>query len=70
MEKRVLDRRLRVLEREGIAFQTGADVGVAVPVEDLRRDFDAIVLAAGAGWARDLPVPGRELRGSTSPWST
>jgi glutamate synthase (NADPH/NADH) small chain len=63
MEKRFLDRRLGVMEKEGVAFRTGAHVGVDVPVESLRREFDALVLAGGACWARDLPVPGRELRG-------
>ncbi len=63
MEKRFLDRRLAQMEKEGIAFQTNAHVGVNVPVADLRRDFDAIVLAGGACQPRDLPIPGRELAG-------
>jgi glutamate synthase (NADPH/NADH) small chain len=46
-----------------VVFQTGADVGGALPVPDLRREFDALVLACGAGLPRDLPVPGRELSG-------
>ena len=63
MEKRHLDRRLSLMEKEGIVFQTNAHVGVDVPVGDLRRDFDAIVLAGGACAPRDLPIPGRELGG-------
>ena len=63
MEKRHLDRRLALMEKEGIVFQTNAHVGVDVPVGDLRRDFDAIVLAGGACAPRDLPIPGRELGG-------
>jgi glutamate synthase (NADPH/NADH) small chain len=63
MEKRFLDRRLRVMEKDGVVFRTSAHVGVTVAVGDLRRDFDAIVLAGGACWPRDLPVPGRDLRG-------
>ena len=63
MEKRVLDRRLALMEEEGVIFRAGVDVGTDVPVARLRSDFDAIVLAAGAGHPRDLPVPGRELRG-------
>ncbi len=63
MEKRVLDRRLRIMEKEGVVFQTNAHVGVNVPVADLRREFDVIVLAGGACQPRDLPVPGRELEG-------
>jgi glutamate synthase (NADPH/NADH) small chain len=63
MEKRFLDRRLRQMDKEGVVFQTNAHIGVNVPVADLRKDFDAIVLAGGAAAPRDLPVPGRELRG-------
>jgi glutamate synthase (NADPH) small chain len=63
MEKRVLDRRLAVMLEEGITFRTSANVGVNVAVDDLRRDFEALVLAGGATAARDLKVPGRELGG-------
>jgi glutamate synthase (NADPH/NADH) small chain len=63
MEKRVLDRRLKLMEKAGVVFQINAHVGVNVPVADLRRDFDAIVLAGGACAPRDLPIPGRELGG-------
>jgi glutamate synthase (NADPH/NADH) small chain len=63
MEKRFLDRRLTVLEAEGVVFQAGVNVGVDLPVERLRGDFDAVLLAGGAGQPRDLPVPGRELAG-------
>ncbi len=63
MEKRVLDRRLAQLEAEGVSFVVNAHVGVSVAVEDLRRRFDAILLAGGACAPRDLPIPGRELEG-------
>ncbi|MGH8520725.1 MAG: glutamate synthase subunit beta [Gammaproteobacteria bacterium] len=63
MEKRVLDRRLRQLEREGVQFRVNAHVGHNVPAEELRREFDAILLAGGACAPRDLPVPGRDLKG-------
>jgi glutamate synthase (NADPH/NADH) small chain len=63
MEKWVLDRRLEQMRAEGVEFRTNANVGVNVPVEELRRDFDAIVLAGGATAWRDLPVVGRELGG-------
>ena len=63
MEKRFLDRRLALMEAEGVVFRSGINVGTDVPVGRLRADFDAILLAAGAGWPRDLPVPGRELKG-------
>ena len=63
MEKQFLDRRLALMEKEGVVFRAGADVGGALPVRGLQREFDAIVLACGAGAPRDLPVPGRELSG-------
>src|SRR5213078_3363572 len=63
MEKRFLDRRLQLMEKEGVGFVTNAHVGVNVPIAELRDGFDALVLAGGACHARDLPVPGRELAG-------
>ncbi len=63
MEKWVLDRRLDLMRKEGIRFEVNANVGVNVPVEQLRREFNAILLAGGATVSRDLKVPGRELRG-------
>ena len=63
MEKAVLDRRLTLLEAEGVIFRTSVDVGRDVPVSRLRSDFDAILLTAGAGQPRDLPLPGRDLTG-------
>ena len=63
MEKNVLDRRLEQMAAEGVQFQTGAHVGQNVPVEALRKEFDAILLSGGAEAPRDLKVPGRELKG-------
>jgi glutamate synthase (NADPH/NADH) small chain len=63
MEKRVLDRRLEQMTKEGVVFQTSADVGTSPTIAELRSEFDAIVLACGAGAPRDLPVPGRDLGG-------
>jgi glutamate synthase (NADPH/NADH) small chain len=63
IEKRFITRRLALLEQEGVLFRTGVNVGVDIPVETLRAEFDAIVLCGGAGWARDLQVPGREFGG-------
>ena len=63
MEKRVLDRRLEQMRAEGVKFETNVDVGHTVSGEELRAKFDAILLAGGAEKARDLPVPGRELKG-------
>lgn len=63
MEKRVLDRRLDQMRAEGTEFRTGVNVGVDITAEQLRADFDAVVLAGGATAGRDLPIPGRELDG-------
>ncbi|MGD0264932.1 MAG: glutamate synthase subunit beta [Candidatus Methylomirabilota bacterium] len=63
LEKRVLDRRLELLGKEGIRFRVSAHVGASIPVEGLRCEFDAILLAGGATLPRDLTVPGRELGG-------
>src|SRR5712671_1248980 len=63
MEKRHLERRLAQMEAEGTEFRTNAEVGRAIDIEVLQATYDAIVLAAGATAARDLPVPGRELAG-------
>jgi len=63
MEKRFLDRRLKVMEAEGVVFRPGVNVGVDVTAARLRRDYDAVLLAGGAEKPRDLPVPGRELEG-------
>ena len=63
MEKRHIDRRLAQMEAEGTKFRAGVNVGVDITAEQLREDFDAVVLAGGATDWRDLPVPGRELDG-------
>jgi len=63
MEKWLVKRRLDLMVAEGITFKTNANVGVNVSVDELRANFDAVVLAGGATQARDLPVPGRELDG-------
>ena len=63
MEKKFLDRRLEQMEAEGTEFRTGVNVGVDVSADQLRAEFDAVVLAGGATAWRDLPIPGRELRG-------
>jgi glutamate synthase (NADPH/NADH) small chain len=63
MEKHLIDRRLDQMRAEGVEFVPNAHVGRDVPVENLRRDFDAILLSGGAEQPRDLPVPGRELNG-------
>jgi glutamate synthase (NADPH) small chain len=63
MEKYHVDRRVVQMEAEGVTFHYGANVGVNLPVKDLLQGYDAIVLAGGAEKSRDLPIPGRDLRG-------
>jgi glutamate synthase (NADPH/NADH) small chain len=63
MEKHIVARRAAQMEAEGVTFHYNAHVGVNVPAEALLRDHDALVLAGGAEEARDLPIPGRELKG-------
>jgi glutamate synthase (NADPH) small chain len=63
MEKHHVDRRVAQMEAEGVIFHYGAHVGVSVPVEKLVSGHDAVVLAGGAEKGRDLPIPGRELKG-------
>jgi glutamate synthase (NADPH/NADH) small chain len=63
LEKHVLDRRLEQMKAEGVQFQTNTHVGHDLPAQDLRKEFDAVLLTGGAESPRDLPVPGRELRG-------
>ncbi|MCW5890011.1 MAG: glutamate synthase subunit beta [bacterium] len=63
MEKWLIDRRMAQMQAEGVSFVPNAHVGVNISSEQLRREFDAIVIAAGSTRSRDLPVPGRELNG-------
>ena len=63
MEKIHVDRRIEQMQAEGVHFHYGAHVGVNLPAEKLLKEHDAIVLAGGAEKPRDLPVPGRELKG-------
>jgi glutamate synthase (NADPH) small chain len=63
MEKYLIDRRIEQMKAEGVEFVVNAHIGHDIPVKDLRRDFDAILLAGGAEQPRDLKVPGRELKG-------
>jgi glutamate synthase (NADPH/NADH) small chain len=63
MEKRLIDRRVRQMEGEGVIFRTNFEVGDMVSVQRLLDDYDVLVMACGAEDPRDLPVPGRELAG-------
>src|SRR5215211_1789190 len=63
LEKWVIDRRLRIMEEEGITFVCNAEVGKNVSIQDLLRNYHAIVLATGSTIPRDLPITGRNLNG-------
>ena len=63
MEKTLLDRRLALMEEEGIVFQPNANIGVDLSAAQLVIEHDAVVLAIGATKPRDLPLPGRDLKG-------
>ncbi|PWI43468.1 glutamate synthase subunit beta [Streptomyces sp. ICBB 8177] len=63
MEKRHINRRIEQMRAEGTKFRTGVEIGRDIDAAGLRRRYDAVVIAAGATTARDLPVPGRELNG-------
>jgi glutamate synthase (NADPH/NADH) small chain len=63
MEKDVIDRRLKQMRLEGTVFKTSVTIGTDITFSELRQRFDAIVLAIGSTVARDLTVPGRELKG-------
>jgi len=63
LEKWVIDRRIAIMEEEGVVFQCNAEVGVNVSINDLLRQYNAIVLAGGSTIPRDLQAPGRELKG-------
>ncbi|WP_289043867.1 glutamate synthase subunit beta [uncultured Olleya sp.] len=65
MEKTVIDRRVAVLEEEGITFKTNAHVGVNIDANQLKDDFDAVVLCGGATVRRNIPIPGADLKGVT-----
>jgi glutamate synthase (NADPH) small chain len=63
MEKHLVDRRVAQMTAEGVVFHYGAHVGVNLPAENLVAEHDAVVLAGGAEKGRELPIPGRELKG-------
>lgn len=63
LEKWVIDRRIKLLEEEGVVFQCNANVGVNISVNDLMREYNAIVLSGGSTIPRDLSIPGRHFKG-------
>jgi len=63
LDKQVVERRINLMIQEGVKFQTNANVGVNISVEQLRDEFDVILLTGGSTVPRDLPIPGRNLKG-------
>ena len=63
LEKQVVERKIKVMEAEGVTFVTGTDVGKDLKAEKLLKDFDRVVLACGASNPRDINAPGRDAKG-------
>ena len=63
MQKEFIDRRLNQMELEGVIFQVSTNVGVDIDINEIKENYDALVLTGGSESPRDLPVPGRELDG-------
>ena len=63
LDKSIVQRRVDLMAEEGVKFVTNTAIGVQLPAKKLREDFDAIVLCSGATKPRDLPIPGRDLKG-------
>lgn len=63
LDKQVLDRRINLMMEEGVKFKTKVNVGENLTIEQLKEDFDAVVLCGGSTVPRDLPIPGRNLKG-------
>ena len=63
LEKHIVERRVKLMEQEGIVFRTNANVGVNISAKHLKDEFDAVVMCGGASASRDLPIPGRQLKG-------
>ncbi len=63
LEKYIIDRRLEVMKQEGISFKTNANVGGNISAKDLAEEYDAMILCGGSTIPRNLPIPGRQLKG-------
>jgi glutamate synthase (NADPH/NADH) small chain len=63
LEKEIVERRLKRMAEEGVKFKTGVHIGVDMPAKELVQNYDAVILCGGAEQPRDLPVPGRDLKG-------
>lgn len=63
LDKQVVDRRVTLLEQEGVVFKTSVEVGVTIPAKQLQQEYDAVLLCGGSTIPRDLSIPGRQLQG-------
>ena len=63
LDKKIVERRIRLMEAEGVVFRTGMKVGEDVSADEIRRTYDAVLLCCGAGQPRDLKLPGRDAEG-------
>ncbi|MDX2109684.1 MAG: glutamate synthase subunit beta [Verrucomicrobiota bacterium] len=63
LDKDVVDRRVKLMADEGVVFRPSTTIGVDIPAQQLRQDFDSVILAMGATNARNLPIEGRALKG-------
>ena len=62
LEKTYIERKVKLMEKEGVVFKTGVNVGVDVKAQDLKKQYDAIVLCCGASNPRDIKAPGRKMQ--------
>ena len=63
LEKWVIDRKVKIMEEEGVVFKTNADAGRNIKISELKKEFDSIILACGSSNARDIKIPGRDAKG-------
>jgi glutamate synthase (NADPH/NADH) small chain len=63
LEKWVIDRRIQIMEEDGITFKCNTEIGKDIPADEIVRSHDAVVLAGGSTIPRNLPIPGRDLKG-------
>ena len=63
LEKHIIERRIRIMEEEGITFRTGVNVGKDISAQELLDSFDRVILACGASAPRDINAPGRDAGG-------
>lgn len=63
LEKTIVERRVQLMEKEGVTFKTNINVGIDITTDELKKNYDAVVLSGGSTVPRDLPIKGRELKG-------